>query len=66
MITLSLLALAVLPYQHEILEQRSAEQAHDEISEHDAMAGIELGCVTTAVDVRGDDAVEVSPADNDS
>jgi len=66
MITLSLLALSVLHYQQEILNEGSTEQAHNEVSKHYAMAGVELGCVAAAVDIRGDNTVEISPSDYDT
>jgi len=62
MITLPLLALAILHYQQEILDEGPTEQAYNEVSKHHAMAGVELGCITAAVDIRGDDTVEISPS----
>lgn len=59
-------ALRVLPPQQEILQNTAAEQEEGEVSEDDAVARAVEGRVRGAVDVGGDDAVEVAPAYDDA
>lgn len=66
MIPRSTQALVVLPPQQNILHHGPDKQEHDEVPEDDAVSGKVSGRVIAAVDVRGNDTVEVSPADDKS
>lgn len=66
MIPRSTQALVVLPPQQDILHNGPDKQEHDEVPEDNAVSGKVSGRVIAAVDVRGNDTVEVSPADDNS
>lgn len=61
-VALSTLALVVLPPQQGVQHQRSTEQEQDQICKNNTMARIVGGRVLIAVDVRGSNTIEVSPA----
>ena len=65
-VALSTLALAVLPSQQNVQHQRSTKQEQDQICKDNTMARIVGGRVVVAVDVRGGNAVKVSPPDEET
>ena len=58
--------LGVFPPQRPILQQAAPEQEDGQVGEHDAVAAAVQGRVCGLVDVGGDDAVEVAPADDEA
>lgn len=65
-LALSTLALVVLPPQQGVQHQRSTEQEQDQICKNNTMARIVGRRVLAAVDVRGGNTIEVSPADEET
>lgn len=58
--------LLILVLQQEIHQQAPAEQEYRQIGQHDAVACLIQGAVCRLVDVGGDGAVEVAPADDEA
>ena len=58
--------LLILPLQQKIHQHASAEQEDGQIGQHDAVALSVQGAGSRLVDVGGDDAVEVAPADDEA
>ena len=66
-----IIPLASLPpriflLQQEVHQHAPPEQKHRQISQHNTMALSVEGYVSRLVNVRGDDAVEVAPADDEA
>lgn len=58
--------LPILLLQQQIHEHAPAEEEDDQVGQHDAVALAVQGAVFRLVDVGGDDAVEVAPADDEA
>jgi hypothetical protein len=59
-------SLLILIDQQKPLEQTAAQEEQSEIGQDGAMAGQESRRILAAVDIGGDDAVEVAPADDEA
>lgn len=66
MVPLAPTALTVLATQKEVLHDRATEQEEYQVAEHDTMAGVEPRSIFVAVDVGGDNTVQVTPANNET
>lgn len=56
----------ILLDQQESLQDTASQQEEREVRDNGAVAGQESGGVRAAVDIRGDDAVEISPPDDEA
>ena len=58
--------LLILLLQQKIHQHAPAEQEYGQIGQHDAVALAVQGAVLCLIDIRGDGAVEVAPADDEA
>lgn len=58
--------LPVLSSQKDVLYQGTAEQEQNQVCQNSAMTRVEPRAIFTAVNIRRDDSVEVTPADDEA
>lgn len=66
MVSLAATALTVLATQEDVLHDGATEQEQYQVTEYDSMARVESRSVFVAVDVGRDDAIQVSPANDET